>query len=85
MTFKALSPVDRRDRMIAVLRSLVSDAAYTQRQIAEIMDIPKSKVGYILTGQQRMEFIEIVDWLDALDISTEKFFELLDSPPPLED
>ncbi len=75
-----MTPVDRRDRLVAVLKSLVAKSGYTQRALAQQLGIPKSKVGYILTGQQRLEFVEVADWLKVLEITPAEFFNLLDSP-----
>jgi transcriptional regulator with XRE-family HTH domain len=69
---------------VAVLRFLVSKSGYTQRALAEQLDISKSKVGAILIGQQYLEVTELVDWLKALEITPAEFFVLLDSPPPLD-
>ena len=78
--FKDLDNQDRRDRLVAVLRKLVSESNYTHRSLAVALKVSKSQVGLTLTGERRVEFTRIVDWLDALDTSMKDFLELLDSP-----
>ena len=81
MQFIDLTQQDRRDRIVLVLRSLVAESGYTQRAFATAIGISKSQVGHVLTGQRRVEYTELVDWLKALEIDIAKFSELLNEPP----
>lgn len=84
MAFIDLGSQDRRDRLVAVLRVLVSESGYTTRSLARAISISKSQVGHVLTGQRRLEYIELVDWLAALDTTEQELRSLLDSPVDLE-
>ena len=85
MTYEKMSIQDRRDRLVAVLRFCYSQSGFSQRALAKAIGISKSQVGHVLTTQRRLEFVELVDWLIALDIEYLEFIEMLDNPPASED
>ena len=80
MPFLDLDFQDRRDRLVAVLRELVSQSGYSQRKLAEQLGISKSQVGHVLTGQRRLEYVEFVDWITVLEVTESELRVLLDSP-----
>lgn len=85
MSFKDLSKQDRKERVRQVLKYLVFLSGYTQQVLADKLDIKRSTVGHILTGERYLGFIDSIDWIDALGENPTTFFKLLDDGVGLEE
>jgi len=75
----------RKDRIKSVLRYLVFHSGHTQRSLATRLNINRSTVGHILSGERSLQFVDSIDWFDALSITPQKFYELLDSGVGIEE
>ena len=85
MNFNELDSESRKDRTTSVLRYLVFQSGHTQRSLAARLDVNRSTVGHILSGERRLQFVDSVDWFDALGVTPARFYELLDSGVGIEE
>lgn len=66
----------RDPRYRAVVARLVEcrkDAALTQRDLAERLGQPQSFVARIETNERRLDLVQLLDWLRALDVDAAAF------------
>ena len=70
----AKSLADARYRgMIELLVALRHDAGLTQRDVAERLAEPRAYVSKIEQCQQRLDPLQLVEWLRAIDADEKKF------------
>jgi len=83
--FIELDTEARKERITTVLRYLTFQSGYTQRSLAERLDVNRSTVGHILSGERYLGFVDSIDWFSVLGITPRKFYELLDTGVGLEE
>ena len=68
----------RRQRvLLAILVGIREKAGLTQRDLAERLKWPRSKVAKIETGEQRIDAIECIIWAKGCEVRPQAFFLLL--------
>jgi len=61
--------------LISHLKRVRKEKKINQSTLAESLDIERTQVTKIETLVRRLDFIELCDWLDALDCNLEDFLK----------
>jgi len=59
------------ERLVEAVVQARKDAGLTQRQLAGLLGREQNYVGRVETRQRRLDFIELVQWLEACDADVE--------------
>lgn len=62
----------RRKALQNILKQARTDACITQQELAALLDRPQSYVSKYESGERRLDFIEVLDICDALEVAPGK-------------
>lgn len=62
----------RRKVLQNILKQARTDACITQQELAALLDRPQSYVSKYESGERRLDFIEVLDICDALEVAPGK-------------
>lgn len=60
--------------IVARLIALRKDAGLNQRELAALLEKPQSYVAKVELHERRLDIVQFVEWLRALEIDERKFF-----------
>lgn len=60
--------------VVARLIALRKDAGLNQRELAALLEKPQSYVAKVELHERRLDIVQFVEWLRALEIDERKFF-----------
>lgn len=60
----------RYETFLARLRALRTSAGISQTLLAERLERPQSYVSKVEQGQRRLDLVELVEWLEALQVGS---------------
>jgi transcriptional regulator with XRE-family HTH domain len=76
----ANKPWDKdREKLRTLLKKLrTEEASYTQMELSKALGRPQSYVSKYEIGERRLDYIEVKEICDALDVPMQKFNELFE-------
>lgn len=66
----------RREALQQLLKSLRVEAGVTQQELSALLGRPQSYVSKYESGERRVDFVEVLEICEALEVSPEHFVGL---------